>query len=72
MVQSVLRSGIGKRLLDRVTGADDVCFLYPDGFERRLLERLGNHLKRMERLFTENDSSIIDRIVGADRLLIPT
>ena len=54
MVQPILRLEPRQGILDRITYADYPLVLYPDGTERDIRQRLGHHIKGVERLLKKD------------------
>ena len=71
MVQSVLWTVARQGFPHLVAHADDIVILHPDGAERGILECLGHHSERVERLFAEDDYRAHYRYHCSNHQLVP-
>ena len=72
LVQSVLRAGTRQGIPDQFTGPDDIRILHTNGTQRNILQCMGYHPQRMERLFTQDHHHTHHRSDRTDHIIIPS
>ena len=71
MVQPVFRIESWKRLPHIISGIVSFLMVHTDGAQRDIQQCMGNYLKRMERMFTEDDCGIDYWYIRINSILIP-